>query len=177
MDLIRPIPGHDGFYADHESNVWSTAWGKWKKLSQSDNGRGYLRVRPGTKTVSVHRLVCMAYNEEAASKEVRHLDGNKRNNTPSNLKWGSSKENASDRRLHGTESAAWVSKKYTTKTICLRGHDRLLNKVKNRRECRECKRFLDKRYYRKGLTDQQKLAKAMRLISKAHRLIREVNEK
>lgn len=34
-------------------------------------------------------------------QEVRHLDGDKRNTAPSNLVWGTARENAADRERHG----------------------------------------------------------------------------
>ena len=51
----------------------------------------------------VHQLVCSAFNQPRPSKkhEVRHLDGIRSHNTPSNLKWGRPKHNASDRDRHG----------------------------------------------------------------------------
>lgn len=33
---------------------------------------------------------------------VRHLDGSKNNDTPSNLRWGTPKENSNDSKVHGT---------------------------------------------------------------------------
>lgn len=52
----------------------------------------------------VHRLICMAFHGGVPFKgaEARHLDGNKRNNTPKNLAWGTTRENALDKLSHGT---------------------------------------------------------------------------
>jgi hypothetical protein len=51
----------------------------------------------------VHQLVCSAFNQPRPSKrhEVRHLNGTRSNNIPSNLKWGLGKHNAADRDRHG----------------------------------------------------------------------------
>ena len=71
---------------------------------------GYLRVslsRPkGRKTVSVHRLVALAFLGEAPSNshEVAHRDGNPANNHLSNLRWATKAENQGDRVAHGTHS-------------------------------------------------------------------------
>jgi HNH endonuclease/NUMOD4 motif len=53
--------------------------------------------------VGVHRLVCMAFNGVPANDnlQVCHSDGNKLNNDPQNLRWGTAKENADDRAKHG----------------------------------------------------------------------------
>jgi hypothetical protein len=51
----------------------------------------------------LHRLVLEAYHGPApAGAEGRHLDGNKANNHPRNLAWGTKLENEADRKRHGT---------------------------------------------------------------------------
>lgn len=71
-----------------------TVYGKHgKKLSPSDNGRGYLVLGlmiegRGRVTFGVHRLVALAYLENPEGlPEVNHKDGNKLNNHFSNLEW------------------------------------------------------------------------------------------
>ena len=50
----------------------------------------------------VHRLVCWAFHgKPEEGQEVRHLDGDRLNNLPSNLKWGSRVENCADTVRHG----------------------------------------------------------------------------
>lgn len=68
---------------------------------------GYATVRLSmfgrAKTMYVHRMVLIAFNSQPAhGLQTRHLDGNKLNNSLSNLCWGTSAENAEDRRRHGT---------------------------------------------------------------------------
>ena len=55
------------------------------------------------RTIPVHRLVCAAFHGEKPSKSsvTRHLDGNKINNAPLNLAWGSYAQNEADKRRHG----------------------------------------------------------------------------
>lgn len=51
----------------------------------------------------VHRLVAITYiTNPSDAPQVRHLDGNPRNNDVSNLAWGTAKENSADRWDHGT---------------------------------------------------------------------------
>lgn len=46
------------------------------------------------KTFQVHRLICMAFNENPENKPfVNHIDENRGNNIPSNLNWMTNKEN------------------------------------------------------------------------------------
>jgi hypothetical protein len=61
---------------------------------------------PRMQTFKVHTLVCCTFNgpPPEGTDQVRHLDGTKDNNTPSNLCWGTTLQNAADRLLHGRDS-------------------------------------------------------------------------
>lgn len=51
----------------------------------------------------VHRIVAQAFLGAPPPDMVcRHLDGNPKNNTFSNLAWGTNQENSDDKWLHGT---------------------------------------------------------------------------
>lgn len=77
-------------------------------LKPTPDKKGYLRLRVtiGRKKYSfkVHRLVAEAFipNPEG-KKQVNHIDGNKANNTVSNLEWVSNKENA----YHAMRNGLW----------------------------------------------------------------------
>ncbi|MCP4994032.1 MAG: HNH endonuclease, partial [Gammaproteobacteria bacterium] len=64
-----------------------------------------LRLAGKKITFKVHYLVCVTFNgvRPTGAECVRHLDGNKLNNRNSNLRWGTSKENAQDTILHGRQ--------------------------------------------------------------------------
>lgn len=100
---IRKIPGYENFFASDCGKVFLGG----KELNQSKMAKkNYLRVNAFSKKLLVHRLVLAAFTGEfRPGMECRHLDGNHRNNRACNLKWGTSKENANDRRLHGTSGA------------------------------------------------------------------------
>ena len=76
---------------------------KGKKLKPwMANAYQYCQAGAGVKT-SVHRLVCMAFHGLPEGKqEASHLDGNPKNNAPSNLAWTSHSENEQHKKLHGT---------------------------------------------------------------------------
>lgn len=68
--------------------------------------KGYEAVtlsKKGTRDygATIHREVARAFCG-GEGDQVRHLDGNKRNNHYTNLVWGTSQENADDRERHGT---------------------------------------------------------------------------
>lgn len=54
----------------------------------------------------LHQVVCEVFHgPRPAGHEVRHLDGNKLNNHPNNLAWGTRSENHRDKRRHGTDAS------------------------------------------------------------------------
>jgi hypothetical protein len=57
-----------------------------------------------SKRVDVHRLVVLAFHGRPPSARhlVAHNDGNRTNNTSTNLRWATQAENVSDCRAHGT---------------------------------------------------------------------------
>lgn len=67
-----------------------------KTIAQHKTDRGYIIVNNRGKSARLHRLVAMAFVPNPDSfPEVNHIDGNKENNTPSNLEWCSRKQNMS----------------------------------------------------------------------------------
>lgn len=84
---------------------------RWKKITPYLEKNGYLRIAltsaSGQKEkMSIHRLVLLAFVGES-ELDCRHLDGNSRNNHILNLKYGTAKENAYDRILHGTNVSSF----------------------------------------------------------------------
>lgn len=99
----REVPSRPGYMVSSLGQVWSPrsgriirgiAVGQMKYLCVDfwKEGREY-----------VHRMVCEAFHGPAAKgMQVRHLDGNPRNNRPDNLAWGTHIENHADKLKHGT---------------------------------------------------------------------------
>lgn len=107
------FPGHK---VTPEGRVFSvsTNWRSYgeRELRQADNAHGYPSVRViidgKRRHLLVHKLVAHAFLPPRPSKEheIRHLDGDRKNNHVTNLAWGTRSENAQDRKVHGTERAA-----------------------------------------------------------------------
>lgn len=140
-----PIPGH----SDYEASSWGRIrsrpqnhkHGKVLKPSiRKDNG--HLRVDlgrgSGQKSRTVDQLVLEAFiGPKPFGCGVRHLDGNPANNSPSNLAWGTQRENVLDTVKHGRHNMA-------RKTHCKRGHEFTAENTsvqkRGNRECRSCRR-------------------------------------
>ena len=106
---IKDVLGYEELYSiDINGNVYSKrSWRgkKNRKLTPSKNEYGYLRVfltKNGiTKGITIHKLMSITFlGERKECMQVRHLDGNKENNSLLNLKYGTALENAKDRKLH-----------------------------------------------------------------------------
>lgn len=108
---------------------------------------GYRRVKIGTKTHKVHRLVLQAFVGPCPDgQQVRHLDGDKENNNLRNLRYGTGAENTADKVRHGTMPQLNV-------TECPEGHEYTKENTyeyKGRRTCRECQRARSRAWKQKN---------------------------
>lgn len=116
---ILPIPEFSGYFAGEDGYIYSnhprgTQKGlqPLRKLSPGTQTSGkYFIVnikKDGDgkyKSQRVHRMVCMAFNGPPVidSSTVSHLDGNWKNNKPSNLVWETYSDNLKRKKDHGTD--------------------------------------------------------------------------
>ena len=116
MEIWKAIPGYEGLYeASSFGRVRSLdrRAGKLRKklcsgriISPSPTGVGYMSFalcRDNKKTrLSVHRAVCMAFHgQPPPMSDARHLNGDRSDNRPLNLRWGSRRDNEADKAAHG----------------------------------------------------------------------------
>lgn len=77
----------------------------------NDMGYYILDVNIGNRTFTMraHRIVCAAFHggPPGPGLDVRHMDACRTNNHPSNLQWGTRKENIADMMLRGDQ---WLQK-------------------------------------------------------------------
>lgn len=113
---FRPIPTFpDVYLAGEDGSIWTCLVrgsrlgkrGRWWRMKTPPEGKRYpvINLRRNGKTVlrGVHVFVAMAFHGLCPEgMECRHLDGDRTNCRASNLCWGTQKENADDKRLHGT---------------------------------------------------------------------------
>ena len=102
-EIRKPIPNYYGY----EVSSWGKVYRYGREIRQEANGKGYLRVdlynENGRKHFKVHRLVAEAFIPNPKGKpQVNHKDGNKRNNSITNLEWVTDRENK--------DHAVWMRK-------------------------------------------------------------------
>lgn len=95
MEIWKDIEGFEGRYA---VSSWGRVKGLHGILTPYENHKGYLKVgllRNGKRVKRrVHRLVAQAFIPNPENKpEINHIDGNKKNNSFSNLEWVTGEEN------------------------------------------------------------------------------------
>ena len=99
----REVPSRPGYMVSSLGQVWSPRSGKIIRGIEAGQMK-YLCIdfwKEGREYV--HRMVCEAFHGPAPTgAQVRHLDGDNRNNKPENLAWGTIKENYADKVRHGT---------------------------------------------------------------------------
>ncbi len=104
----RPIPGFPGYFAANDGQIWSCRTGTVPRFLKGWVDRdGYIvhhlmndaGVR---KTVFAHSMILLTFmGPRPVDKQCRHLNGKPNDNRTINLKYGTGKENAQDRILHG----------------------------------------------------------------------------
>lgn len=120
MQEWRAVRGYEGSYevsdqGDVRSITRRVPYGrhpgmtyKGRTLKKFMNKNGYFAVKlafaGATRTTYVHEIVLKAFVGERPLTdergEIRHLDGNKTNNSLGNLRYGTISENAQDRIRH-----------------------------------------------------------------------------
>jgi hypothetical protein len=81
----------------------------------------------------VHRLVCETWHGPGPEgHEVLHRDGDKTNNTPENLRWGTRYENIADNGLHGIKPIGeghGMAKLTNEKVLAIRADSRVAREI------------------------------------------------
>ena len=133
--------GYEGLYEVSDRGlIWSLR--RHLVLLPSPNGNGYWHVslhKDGRqRTEYIHKMVTRAFLGECPPElEILHGDGDKANNTLTNLRYGTHAENVQESVKHGTHAGA-------RKLECSQGHplDGLIKsgKSKGKRYCKQCNR-------------------------------------
>lgn len=104
---FKRLAGWPEYSAGTDGCIYRTDLPEPRALKGTPSSKGYLTVSLGSgggwNTKAVHRLICEAFYGPAPfdGAQVRHLDGNRANNHPANLDWGTQADNWQDRKAHG----------------------------------------------------------------------------
>ncbi len=109
---MKPIPNWPGYFAGEDGRIHSTR--PWRgvtalhPLAEGSDKDGYRTVQLAvgggrTRKQRAHVLIARAYlgPKPSPRHEVRHLNGINIDNVPTNLAWGTAKQNSADREAHG----------------------------------------------------------------------------
>lgn len=112
----KPIEEFDGYLVSDEGRVWSEKTRRFIAQRTDREGYAVVQIYRNNRCVKqfVHQLVARAFIE-GSGPLLRHLDGDPQNNAPSNLAWGTQRENAHDTVQHGRNQNV-------NKTCCPQGH-------------------------------------------------------
>lgn len=137
MEQWKQIKGYENYLISNLGNV-KTIKGKVKTIIYDSSKYGYVELWKNNKgkKFRIHRLVAEAFIPNIYNKEqVNHIDGNKENNSVSNLEWVTPKENirhAIDNNLssikYGSENLA--SKLKEEDVIFIRNNAKIKYSVK-----------------------------------------------
>ena len=148
----REIPGYSGYWATCDGRIIGRR-GKFRKPQLNRSGYHEVKIWVGESQSrpTVHKLVMLAFEgPRPEGQEVLHRDGNKLNNSKSNLKYGTRSENQFDSAKHGTHHWLNGGHPYANRTHCKQGHEYTPDniyvrtekhrngKVYKARRCREC---------------------------------------
>lgn len=112
---LRPIPGVVGYAAGSDGQIFSfRIKGQWRKrysptcrpMVGGVMPNGYKHVILhwlGRRTASVHRLVASSFHGPCPNgMQCSHLNGDRSDNRPDNLRWETAKRNIGRKEGHGT---------------------------------------------------------------------------
>lgn len=99
----KRVSGWPTYWVSEDGRVWSEATSRLLKGMTSRDGYNKIHLSgPGRREQRFrHRLVAEAF-VAGDGEQVRHLDGDKSNNSAGNLAWGTCQENILDKWRHGT---------------------------------------------------------------------------
>jgi hypothetical protein len=103
IEQWKPIPGYEGLYEVSDQGRVKSTFRYRKILKSTVNRYGYQYVSLKGKKYTVHTLVLLAFVGQKVSETCvcLHGDDNRANNSLTNLRWGTVKQNSEDMVLKG----------------------------------------------------------------------------
>lgn len=104
---LKAVPGYARYIIGTDGSIWSVRRKGWRRLQCRPRQDGYIRVSlhcdGNRKEEYLHRIILLTFRGPCPEgKQTRHLNGKSWDCSLKNLVWGTPRENAEDRRKHGT---------------------------------------------------------------------------
>lgn len=116
---------NNNYIATTEGKIYNAKTGK---LNEGGYNRRYLRCKIGGKGYNIHRLIAETFIPNPENKpEVNHIDGNKHNNSISNLEWVTAYEN----NLHARQTRLCIGPKKGNESNCIKLSDEEIKHIKS----------------------------------------------
>ena len=102
LEVFKTIPGYPNYRVSSWGRVQNILTGQF--LKPHPTAKGYLRIdlwdgHGNKQHMRIHRLVAVAFVGNPFNKpQINHIDGNKRNNSYTNLEWVTDSENKAKRK-------------------------------------------------------------------------------
>lgn len=113
---FKPVPGFPNYYAGSSGKVYrKKKTGKYKPIKPWHDRDKYANIAVSIKGKKSrqfsHRLIALGFHGKPKKNQilVRHLNGNRTHNVPTNLQWGTYQENWNDRKKHAKQFNASVN--------------------------------------------------------------------
>jgi hypothetical protein len=109
------IEGYEDYTIDREGKLWSKKTNIFMKPYVNKDGYLYVRLSKNgkQKTFGIHRLLGLAYIPNPENKPtVDHIDINTSNNSLSNLRWATRKEQQENKKAYGEIPHKLISYSY-----------------------------------------------------------------
>lgn len=117
------IPDRPGYYISRCEKVLSTRSKQPKLLTIRVGGKGYKICKADNRTLLLHRALALVFLPPVEGREdVNHIDGNKLNNSLSNLEWVSRGENV----IHALRTGLHSNKETPIIGVCKTTGDGIL---------------------------------------------------
>jgi hypothetical protein len=106
---VRELPGvevlFERFTVEHATGV--LRWRKNGREAKAERGNGYLHVRLDGRLLYVHRVVyAMVYGSDPFPLQVDHINGDRRDNRPDNLRLATNRRNVQHRVKPNTNNTS-----------------------------------------------------------------------
>lgn len=133
--MFKQIPIYPNYSVSEDGKIIGE---RQKKIIKPKIANGYETVTiytpNGKKYHNIHRLVALAWLDvpkNYQSLQVAHIDGNRRNNHYTNLRWATPKSNTHDKYRHGTHDLVPEGERHHNHKLTFDDVVLLRNRVRN----------------------------------------------